>query len=266
MSQPASLQRVERREPAAGEEPDPTPHAPPDPLAQRLTRREEVSRACRLEAQQLGQPLVRPVEHRHLEVPAVVGRQVDPPEREVARHVLEEVDQLEPGADVVGGGHELRLVCQLQQTEHEPPDGVGRMHAVVLQVCPRLVLGDALIHPVRLDQAQKRLPRQVEFADGRPQLLHHRPGGLTRVAGLHLPLELVEQRQAVAFGLVAEDVHEPREAVHRPQMRPQRTREEERRDREVLGTRSSGYLGRVHPSSYLCGARGSASNGLSWPR
>ena len=59
-----------------------------------------------------------------------------------------------------------------------------------------VVLGDALVHPVRLDQAQERLPRQVELADGRLQLLHHRPGRARPVAGLDLPLELVEQRRA----------------------------------------------------------------------
>ena len=67
---------------------------------------------------------------------AVLGRQVDPPELEVARDVLEEVDELEPGADVVGGAHELLVVRPPEQPEHEPADRVGRVVAVPLHLVP----------------------------------------------------------------------------------------------------------------------------------
>ena len=87
------------------------------------------------------------------------------------------------------------------------------MHAVPLQVVPRLVLRDALVHPVRLDQAQEGLKRQAELRDRGPKLAQHRPRRLAAVAGLDLPLELVEELQPVPFGLVPEDVHEPAVAV-----------------------------------------------------
>ena len=97
-----------------------------------------------------------------------------------------------------------------------------------------------------LDQAHERLARQVELADRRLELPHHRPRRLAVVAGVDLPLELVERGQPVALGLVAEDVHEPREAVDGPQVRAQRAREEKRRDREVLRPRTGGDGGWIH--------------------
>ena len=91
----------------------------------------------------------------------IVGGEIDAAEREVARDVLEEVHELEPGADVVRPGDELRLVRAADHAEHEPPDRVGRVCAVAAQRVPRLVLGDALIHAVRLDQPEERLLRQI---------------------------------------------------------------------------------------------------------
>ena len=41
------------------------------------------------------------------------------------------------------------------------------MLAVVLQVVPGLVGGDALVDPVRLDQAEERLSWQLELTDRR---------------------------------------------------------------------------------------------------
>src|SRR6516165_6136213 len=68
---------------------DRTAQAPPDPLAQHLSGGQELRGALRLESEQRAQLLGRPVERRVAERAPVLGRQVDAPEVEVARHVLE---------------------------------------------------------------------------------------------------------------------------------------------------------------------------------
>ena len=178
---------------------------------------------------------------------AVLEREVDAAELEIARHVLQEVDELQPGADVVARGDELGLAVQAKQAEHEAADGVGRVAAVLLQVVPGLVLGDALIHPVRLDQSQERLARKRELVDGRRKRLQDRPGGLARVAGVELLLELVERGEPIALDLVPEHVDEPGEAVDGAQVRSEAAREQHRGNREVLGPRAAGYDGDLHP-------------------
>ena len=216
------------------------------------------ARPLGLELEQPPQLRARPVELLDAEAAPVLRGQVDAPEREVARHVLQEVDELQPGADVVGERDRLQVVAAPEHAEHEPPDRIGRVDAVALQVGPGLVGRDALIHPVRLDQAQERLARQRAGADRRLQLAHHLPGRLAFVAGLDLSLELVERRQPVPFVLVAEDVHQPGEAVDRAQVRTQRAREEERGDGEVLRARPGGDRargGRIHAQNLSGSAR-----------
>ena len=110
------------------------------------------------------------VERRHAEPTAILRREVDPPQREVARHILQKVDELEPGADVVAERDGLVVVKAAQDTEHEAAAGIGRVDAVVVEVIPRLVLGDPLVDSVRLDQPQERLARQVERVDRRLQI------------------------------------------------------------------------------------------------
>ena len=56
---------------------------------------------------------------------------------------------------------------------------------------------------------------------------------------VQLALELVEEHHAISMRLVAEIVHEPGEAVDRPQVRPRVPRREYRDDREVLPARPS---------------------------
>ena len=70
--------------------------------------------------------------------------------------------------------------------------------------------------------------------------------GCALVTAVDLRLEFVEERKPVALGLVAENIHEPREAVDRTEVRAQRAGEEQRGDGEVLGPRASGDDGRVH--------------------
>ena len=190
-----------------------------------LAGAEQLRSARRLEAQQLAQLRARPVERRLAEPPPVLRRQVHAPELEVARHVLEEVHELQPGAHRVARRDELRLVEPPQHAEHEPPARIGRVDAVVAQLLPRLVLRDALIHPVRLDQAEERLARQVELADRRLDVPQHRPRRAPLEGRVDLALELVERGKPVAVERVADLVDEPRVAVERADVRTQRARE-----------------------------------------
>ena len=157
------------------------------------------------------------------EAPEILLRQVDTAELEVARRILEEVHELKTRADRVAHLHERRLVQAPVDAEHEPPHRIGRVGAVLPNLVPRLVAGLALVDPVRLDQSPERLERQRSGLDRRMQAPHH----LCLGRAVELPLELVEERQPVAWGLVAERVDEPREPVDRPEVRPRPRRGEE---------------------------------------
>src|SRR5205807_9418386 len=158
------LERLERREPTTSEEADGAAEPPSDPRTQYLARVQQRRRALRLEAQQCAQLVARPLERRVTEAGLVLGREIHAPRLAVARDVLEEVHELEPRADGVARRHELGIVEPAQDAEHEPSAGVRRMLAVVLQVVPGLVGGDALVNAVRLDQAEERLSWQLELA------------------------------------------------------------------------------------------------------
>ena len=258
-----ALERLQRSQPAAAEERDGATHAAAEAAPELLARAEQRPRPVGLVAQQHLELRARLVELRHAEARPLLGRQVDPPEREVARDVLQEVDQLQAGADVVRERDQLGIVRAAEDAEHEPADRIGRVDAVVLEVGPGRVLRDPLVHPVRLDQAEKRLARERAGTDRRLQDAHHRPGRLALVASVDLALELVEDLRPVAFVLVTEDVDETRKAVDRPQVRANRPREEKRRDGEVLRPRSCGNCvdrSRVHAETMARRDR-STSNG-----
>src|SRR5947208_5367975 len=82
------LQRLQRREPTAREQPDGAADATADPLLQQATEAEQPARARRLELQQRAQLRGRTIEHGHVEQPPVLGREVDATELEIARDVL----------------------------------------------------------------------------------------------------------------------------------------------------------------------------------
>ena len=211
------------------------------------TRCEQLPRPRGLEAQKLRQLRARPIERCDAEPPPVLAREVHAAELEIPRHVLEEVDELQARADLVARRHELRVAVQMQQPEHQPPDRIGGVPAVLAQVVPRLVVRVALVDPVGLDQPQKRLARERELTDGRLEDAHHRPGGLAGVTGFELALQLVQRGRPIAFDLITEDVHEPREAIDRAKVPPQPPREEQRGHGEVLRPRSAGDGSHVHP-------------------
>src|SRR4029078_11039374 len=91
-------ERLECGEAAPREERDRPAEPPTDPQAQDLARGEELGGALRRHPQRPAQLLRRPVERRIAERAPVLRREIDPPELEVARHVLEKVHELPPGA------------------------------------------------------------------------------------------------------------------------------------------------------------------------
>src|SRR5438046_6955141 len=114
------LERVERRQAASREERDGAAEPAADQLAEIVAAAQEPPRARSLELEQLPQLRRGPVERRVAELLAILPRQVDTAELEVAGHVLEEVHELEAGADVVRGGDRALVVEASQHAEHEP--------------------------------------------------------------------------------------------------------------------------------------------------
>src|SRR5436305_14575867 len=92
------LERVERGEPASSEQADGAAEPAADPGAKLVSRTQQRRGALRLEAQQRLELAARPIERRAAEATDVLLRKVDAAELEVARHVLEEVDELETRA------------------------------------------------------------------------------------------------------------------------------------------------------------------------
>ena len=71
------------------------------------------------------------VEDGNTEAAAILCGQVHPSEREVSRHVLEEVHELEAGAHVVRPGDEPCVVRAADDAQHESADGIGGVAAVL---------------------------------------------------------------------------------------------------------------------------------------
>src|SRR5207248_2426514 len=94
------------------------------PAAERIAGSEQASGSSGLELEQPAERLVRPVEVGDAEVPPVFGGEGDTPEGEVTRNGLEEVDDLERGADVVAQRKVLRATPELVAEEVDEP-GVG---------------------------------------------------------------------------------------------------------------------------------------------
>ena len=119
-----------------------------------------VARAVHLEAHQLGERR-REAPRRQVvvavaEAAAVLLRQVDAADVEVAGHVLPEVGQLQRRADAIGQSRPLR-VERLAQIQHQPADRVGGVAAVVEQLLEGLVALDALVLLEGREQVEERL-------------------------------------------------------------------------------------------------------------
>jgi hypothetical protein len=125
-----------------------------------------------------------------------------------------------------------------EHVQHQLTHRVRRERTVAEQVLEALVAARALVEAVGLDQAQEGLAREPAGGDGVREAHHQRVRGPARVGALELPLKPVERGQAVGRELVAELVHEPREAVHGEQVLAHPRRQDAARDGEVLALRA----------------------------
>ena len=101
----------------------PGPTRPPSFRSELLAGAQQAARPLGLELEQPPQRLVRLPQLGDAEAPPVFGRQVHAPQREVARHVLQEVHQLQAGADVVGERNQLGLVVRPSTPSTRRPTG-----------------------------------------------------------------------------------------------------------------------------------------------
>ena len=136
MSQPASSSASSAASPPRAKSPTARPRRPPIRARSVSPCAQQRRCALGLETEQRAQLVARTVELRIAEALPVLGREVHAPELEVTRHVLEEVDELQPGADGVARGDELVVVEPAQHAEHEPPARIGGVDAVLLQCRP----------------------------------------------------------------------------------------------------------------------------------
>src|SRR5207248_4216020 len=103
-------------------------------------------------------------------------------------------------------------------------------------------------HPIRLDQTKERLARQGKLANRRLKLDEHGPGRGATIGRVDFALEVIEGREPrlrATLELVAADVDEPGVGVEGATVRPERARERERSDREILTARAFCHRGNV---------------------
>ena len=155
---PLGRDPVEDRQAPAREEVDVNRQGAGHPRDQRPARVEQRAGTLDLECEQGGECRCEPqrpqIIRADIEPLAVLARQVDPADREVAGHVLPEVRQLQPGARQVGEPGVV-VVVRPRQVEHQMPDRIGRAGAVVEQLRIGRVLGHRLILLEGRDQAPR---------------------------------------------------------------------------------------------------------------
>ena len=119
---------------------------------------------------------------------------VDAANRQVACHVLPEVRELQPRTDKIRECGTLGVVAT-EQVQHEVPDGVRGVSAVLQEFVEGRVIGLRLILPERDEQILERLGRDGFLADRLLQRDHHRVFRRAVVASLQFALPPCEQRQ-----------------------------------------------------------------------
>src|SRR5262249_13997501 len=88
------LERLERGEPATGEQPDGSADPAADSILEHRPAAQQTTGAVGLESEQAGQGLVGRVEDGDVVPAPILHRHVDAAEREIAGDVLEKVDEL----------------------------------------------------------------------------------------------------------------------------------------------------------------------------
>ena len=152
-------------------------------------------------------------------------RQIDAVLGPIARHVLAEIHQLQPGADRVGQRRAARVMAAAE-IKNQPADRIGRSLAIIQDVSGRRVTRDVLILAKRGQQSQKRLARNRELVDRAPQRHEHRMLCRAGITPFELVLPPIDQRQPLAHvgRFVGQVVGPTAKRVNRAKMRQQSTR------------------------------------------
>ena len=172
---------------------------------------EQRARSLDLEPHQLGESLREPeclqIGLGIAELLAILARQVDPTDGQVACHVLPEVRKLQRSARGVGQVGVLGGM-RTGHMEHQMTDRVGRSRAIVHELRIGLVFRDRLILHERVDERLERVDRNPVARDGLGQRNHDRMPRLALVHGPQLaapPFQKLERSRGVA-DLVAQVV------------------------------------------------------------
>src|SRR5690606_7373643 len=160
-------------------------------------------------------------------------RQVQATASPVDRQVLQEVHQLQPGADRVGG-RPGRLVPSAEEPQHELPHGIGRAPAVVEQRGAVRIAGHAQVLLEGVEQGDERLPRQAMGPRGGEHVADNRLDTPVRKDVLAQPTKLPQALVDAGVALVGDVVGMAGEAVDRHDRRTQRRRHEAGGNREIL--------------------------------
>ena len=153
-----------------------------------------------------------------------------------------------------------------EEQQNKPTHRVGGVAAVLQQVFPGLV---ALLHGVAAERAEERaegIKRERELADHRAaRALCEMRCGPARGGGFEAALPLRERKPWVdaRHRLVGEVICDPHRCVDRCERKPQRARQQEGPDREILvvGARQLGAGAQV-----LLERRAQRSSGPGAPR
>ena len=169
------------------------------------------------------------------EVQQVFFGDVEAAAGDVDREVLQEVGDLERRADLIAESVQLLLAVTVH-IEHELPDRVRRVRAVVQSLGVRAVPGLGEVHAKRREQRLERTDGDVVAADGVSQRDEDRVLNFAVVAGFEqlLPGGQCLVAAALEARLVCEVIGRAGKRVDRTDLRPQVRGQEARGHREVL--------------------------------
>jgi len=89
--------------------------------------------------------------------------------QEITPDILPVIRELQPGADRIAGGERFIIERSIEESQHEPTDGVSASRAVLGHLVPRPVAANFLILYEGIDEMRERLSRQFKAFDGRQQ-------------------------------------------------------------------------------------------------
>ena len=233
------LNRVKHPQAAAAEQFDVDAEPQVERRRQRKTQSKEFSRSRNEVAHQLHISIVESALEqagfREAGRREHIDRNVDSVFIEVARDILPKICELQGGARVIGEILPLPIAISTE-IEHEPPNGICRVPAVLQDGVPVWVPVDRLILAESDEQMTERIDRNVEAADRIAKRDEYRMRGAARVTFLQLALPPIQKfhRSRGIGNLISQIVGPPAVCIDVVEMLPQPARQQIRGDREIL--------------------------------